>query len=681
MSILNNVMRKILFLLMMFVCLLPTASQSRKKVAVVLSGGGAKGVAHIRALKVIEDAGIPIDYVVGTSMGSIVGGLYSLGYSADQLDSLVQIQDWMFLLSDATHRKQKSLTRRESSDKYILSVPFDKTPQEALAGGVIKGKNIARLFSDLTEGYHDSIDFNTLPIPYACVAYNIVDGTEVDFRSGVLATAMRASMAIPGAFTPVRLGDKVLVDGGMVNNFPVDLAYKMGADVIIGVDVQNDLKGADELNDLGDVFGQLISLIMENKYAENVSNSDVYIKVKTTGYSAGSFNKNAIDTLLCRGHQAALAQWDNLMKLKTEVLGLPISYSPEPRMEKPLELNDTVEVIPELYPRDTPQNMLNFGARFDNETLASLMFNIHLSLNNKRRSVADFTVRLGNTSFAKLDYIFAINKNKTLHGVASYRYSYNDVDLFNRGERISNYSYRRHRANVRFMGSWHNIACSLGIQYDNFHYNNMLTLPSIPMPSSHSEEYFFSYRFDMQFDNYNERVYPTEGMRWNAGASLYTTDFWKYKGNPAIPIVNASWEMAYSPLSRFTILPMVYGRIGMKESLPFSLNNAIGGLAYGRYREQQMPFVGISYVDYVYPVMAVAALKLRQRMGSKQYLTFTSNYALSSKRIENIFTDERIFGCGLTYGYKSVIGPLEGTMYWSDRTDKIEFLLSLGYNF
>ena len=214
------------------------SQEQRKKVGVVLSGGGAKGMAHIKALKVIEEAGIPIDYIAGTSMGAIVGGLYAIGYTTEQLDSMVRKQDWTFLLSDRIKRSAMSLTDRERSEKYTVSIPFTKTPKDAATGGLMKGQNLANLFSDLTVGYHDSIDFNKLPIPFACVAANVVNGEQIVFHDGILSTAMRASMAIPGVFTPVRQDSMVLVDGGIVNNYPADVVKAMGADIIIGVDVQ-----------------------------------------------------------------------------------------------------------------------------------------------------------------------------------------------------------------------------------------------------------------------------------------------------------------------------------------------------------------------------------------------------------------------------------------------------------
>ena len=241
-------------------------ASGRPKVAVVLSGGGAKGTAHIGALKVIEEAGIPIDYVVGTSMGAIVGGLYSIGYTPQQLDSMVNAQNWKFLLSDAPNPKDVLLDDRLKSERYVLSIPFSLKSAAVSDAGIIKGKNLARLFSTLTEGYQDSVDFSRLPIPFACVSENLVNGSEVVFHEGILATSMRSSMSIPGVFAPVDLDGMVLVDGGMVNNYPVDVALAMGADYIIGVDVQSPLLKASELKSVKDIFGQIINLQGEKKY-------------------------------------------------------------------------------------------------------------------------------------------------------------------------------------------------------------------------------------------------------------------------------------------------------------------------------------------------------------------------------------------------------------------------------
>ena len=271
-------------------------STERPKVGVVLSGGGAKGVAHIGALKVIEELGIPVDIVVGTSMGSIIGGMYAIGYTPQQMDSLVRQQDWTFLLTDRVNRREQNMAVRKANETYLISVSPSSSLKKNLLGGSIRGENLSNMFSRLTIGYHDSIDFNKLPIPFACVAEDVASGKDVVFHSGVLATAMRSSMAIPAVFTPIRIDSMVLVDGGTVNNYPVDVARKMGADFVIGVDVQNNKRNSSQLNGAMDIINQLINLMGEESFKRNLEDTDAYIKVDVEGYNAASFSKEAIDT-------------------------------------------------------------------------------------------------------------------------------------------------------------------------------------------------------------------------------------------------------------------------------------------------------------------------------------------------------------------------------------------------
>ena len=221
-------------LLLVFSC---QASAQRKKVGLVLGGGGAKGAAEIGVLKVLEEADIPIDYIVGTSIGSIVGGLYSIGYNAHELDSLYRSQDWLFLLKDEVNRKDWTFLSREEREKYLLHVSLSGKKKPSLLSGAVAGQNIYNLFSNLTIGYHNVPSFSKLPIPFSCVAVDIVSGNEVILDSGSLPMAMRSSMSIPGVFLPVERGNGLLIDGGALNNFPADIVKKMGADILIGVDL------------------------------------------------------------------------------------------------------------------------------------------------------------------------------------------------------------------------------------------------------------------------------------------------------------------------------------------------------------------------------------------------------------------------------------------------------------
>ena len=469
------------------------SQEQRKKVGVVLSGGGAKGMAHIKALKVIEEAGIPIDYIAGTSMGAIVGGLYAIGYTTEQLDSMVRKQDWTFLLSDRIKRSAMSLTDRERSEKYTVSIPFTKTPKDAAAGGLMKGQNLANLFSDLTVGYHDSINFNKLPIPFACVAANVVNGEQIVFHDGILSTAMRASMAIPGVFTPVRQDSMVLVDGGIVNNYPADVVKAMGADIIIGVDVQNALKKADKLNSVPDILGQIVDITCQSNHEKNVDLTDTYIRVNVEGYSSASFTPAAIDTLMRRGEEAAKEQWNSLLALKKKI-GIAEDYTPKQHgpysslsnartvyvtdisfsgvevddkkwLMKKCNLKENSDITTQqieqaLYQlrgsqsyssasytlKETPEGYhlnfllqekyerrINLGIRFDSEEIASLLVNATADLKTHIPSRLALTGRLGKRYAARIDYTLEPMQQRNFN--FSYMFQYNDINSYEEGDR------------------------------------------------------------------------------------------------------------------------------------------------------------------------------------------------------------------------------------------------------
>ena len=370
-------------------------SRQRPRVAVVLSGGGAKGMAHIGVLKVLERAGIPVDIVTGTSMGSIVGGLYAVGWSAMQLDSLVRRQDWPFLLSDRAVYSSEDLEGRRLQSTYFFSKTL-RLRKSHLSGatGVIEGKNLMRLFRHLTAGYTDSMSFDSLPRRFACVATNIVDNTEYDFHSGVLAEAMRTSMSIPGVFTPVKKGDRVLVDGGLRNNYPADIARTMGAEYVIGVTVQGPPKTADDLVHGSAVLGQIVDVNCKNKYDDNLKLTDIAIRVDTRGYNAASFTPAAIDTLIRRGENEAMRHWDEIIALKHRlgITGNGLAPYLCPHAEALTPLNFSAPEDKATDPSDELQG--NLGVRFDNEEKVAMQLAGMWSSGRKPFRVAA-VIRLG----------------------------------------------------------------------------------------------------------------------------------------------------------------------------------------------------------------------------------------------------------------------------------------------
>lgn len=305
------------FLIVLFLIPLFTYSQAmrdRPKVGVVLSGGGAKGVAHISVLRAIEEAGVPVDYIAGTSMGAIIGGLYAMGYTTAELDSIVRCSDWDFLLSDRPPRKELSPFQRDWQEHFVLNIPLSKTMRPEMSG-FVHGRNLGNMLARLTVGYHDSISFDNLRIPFACVATNLANGEEVDMRSGVLASAIRASMAIPGVFTPVVSEGRTLVDGGLSNNFPVDVARRMGADIVIGATVQRAFSDTMPSAGMQGVVNQLVNISSRRKFEENISSCDVHIAVNAQGVGTMDFSPASIDTMFQRGYAEARAHWPDLLRI------------------------------------------------------------------------------------------------------------------------------------------------------------------------------------------------------------------------------------------------------------------------------------------------------------------------------------------------------------------------------
>jgi NTE family protein len=208
---------------------------SRPKIGLVLSGGGAKGFAHIGVLKVLEEQGIRPDYITGTSMGSIVAGLYSLGYSADQLETIISEADWNDILSDKITLKDIPIFEKDNYPGYPLQLSINEKGKLSLPSGMIKGQKIHSTLSKLVWSSHQYPVFDSLPIPFRCVATDIISGQAIVFENGNLADAMRASMSIPTVFTPIVTDTMMLIDGGVVKNFPVQECFDMGADIVIGV--------------------------------------------------------------------------------------------------------------------------------------------------------------------------------------------------------------------------------------------------------------------------------------------------------------------------------------------------------------------------------------------------------------------------------------------------------------
>ena len=722
----------------------------RKRVAVVLSGGGAKGMAHVGVLKVLEKAGIPIDIITGTSIGSIVGGLYSIGYNAHSLDSLVKTLDWGYVITDKENMINQSLSDRKKQYTYLFTTDKPVGKRNRNAGGLIKGKNLAELFQRLCSGYTDSLDFSRdLPIQFACVATNIMDNSEVVFHSGRLPQAMRASMSIPAVFSPVRIDDMVLVDGGMRNNYPVDIARKMGADIVIGVTLSGKQKTSEEITGTMSIVGQIIDMNCVNKYEENIAISDLHINVDPRSYSTASFSSAAVDSLVRYGEEEAMKHWDEIIALKKRI-GIDETFRPTilhplrpnvmterqrvnsytfenmtPQDERfirqkfhlqkvdsidaELELQLTTSMRVDLFYNTAECRLvpdgngvrvilsagsrrsmqLHAGVRFDSEENAAVLLGLDLPLKTAVPVNTDLMLRLGK--------LMMVRGEITVHPISftrpmfSYCYRRNDVDIYTNGDLDYNIRYNQIQAEllpVNFDLRHFNL--QMGLRWDYMHYRNKLgseTAKQVTLKNEH----FFTYIACLNYNSEDNWYFPTRGSRFKAEYAYVTNDFAKLNMRAddgttlgkkyGMSEVSANWRKSFSFNSRFTLQPLLYGRLLFGSVVPAVFGNTIGGDYFGHYVEQQMPFAGIGNIEYVDHQFVAAQLQAQQRIGSNNYILLRATAAQQSPWLKELLDYSTLLGGQIAYYYNTIAGPVGATIGYSNHTKEPYVFLNLGYEF
>lgn len=714
----------------------------RKKVGVVLSGGGAKGMAHIGVLKVLEKAGIPVDIVTGTSMGSIIGGLYAIGYNADALDSVARAQDWTYVISDKEDLRNQSLRDRLRQYTYVFTTGLTIGKRDMNAGGLIKGKNLAELFQHLCTGYTDSLDFSKdLPIPFACVATDIIDNSEVDFHSGRLPQAMRSSMSIPGAFSPVRIGEKVLVDGGLKNNYPADIAKQMGADIIIGVTVQGAPKTAEDLGGTMSIIGQIVDVNCKNKVEENLAITDLHMQVNTKGYGSASFSAAAIDTLIRRGEEEAMAHWDEIIALKKRI-GIGDSFRPvRLRPVSPQVMTEKLHVTNYTFENMTPQTemflrqkfhlskrdsidadlarqittcmrtdlfyqtaecrfvpekngvrviiaggnrktvQLHAGMRYDLEEHASLQVSADLPFNTTIPMNADLTLRLGKRIMVHGGW--TIHPRSFTRPTVTYTFRRNDMDVYMNGDHDFSILYHQHQAEVLPLNfDIKHFNLQIGLRWDYIKFREKLIADNSTIePQPLDNKHYISYRARAEYNSEDNWIFPTRGVRFKAEYAYLTDNFLKLNGHNGMNDVSANWRMSFTFGKRFTLQPMVYGRLTFGEEVPPVFGNIIGGDWFGHYIEQQVPFAGVGNMEVVKKQFIAVQLQAQQRIATNHYILFKLAAGQQADKLGDIFDESTLLGGQIAYYYNTIFGPIGASLGYSNRTKKPYFFLNLGYEF
>ena len=719
--------------------------QSRKKVGVVLSGGGAKGFAHIGALKVLEEAGIPIDYIAGTSMGAIIGGLYALGYSAADLDSIAKAQDWNNLLTDNVYRENLSPYLKENSNQYIVSLPYEvhvkeKKGKVSFPSGVVKGQNLNNLFLNLTLGFQDKMDFDKLPIPFGCVAANTRTGTEVDITKGVLAQAMRASMAIPGMFAPVETDSMLLIDGGVVNNYPVDLVRKMGADIVIGVIMPpNSKEGEKTRGTISEVISGLSNFMGKEKFNANVKNTDLLISADLYPYGMMDFERNAIDTIIIRGEKAAREKWDDLMTLKTE-LGLDRNYLPYREINNPYIKMDPLEIrnirfigITPDEEREIMRNIrignskitrkqletiasqiygtgffnsvhyeligkspfdlifrvekkdyktLNIGLRFDTDDIAAILANTTLRPTSSFNSLIDVTTRLSKNPYLLVD--FHINRGIFYRGGIDYKIGRTEIDIFNRGNRSYSFGVTQNSVNLNFSEFYfRNMKLHLGVNFDNYYFFSTLANDVEFQKVGLNNKLYINYFLQGIFDNLDKSYFPTKGHYFSFRYSLLTDNFYRFKDNNPINVLNLNMMKPIKIGHQIYITPQITGRTILNggDSIPTIYRNYAGGKYDSHYLTQQISLPGAGGMEVMEKSILKFQANIRYEFTSNQSIYTDIHLLTQHDKPLKILQGQYFVGINAGYSYMTPLGPLSIEAGYSQLTRKVHAFLGIGYHF
>lgn len=747
----------------------------RPTVALVLSGGGAKGAAHVGVIEYIEELGIPVDMVLGTSMGGLVGGLYALGYTVPEMDSLMRNMDWNWALSDKLSREYVSYSDSKYKEKYLLAIPFyyerdyykmkladehrfdDIRRHEvlhigadneggadmlknnllgSLPSGYIYGQNVSNLISSLTIGYQDSTDFQSFPIPFACVATDMVSGKAKIWHSGKMNTAMRSTMSIPGIFAPVRTEGMVLVDGGMRDNYPTALAREMGADIIIGVDLSQDKRSYMQVNNIGDIIGQGIDMLGMDAFEKNVQIPDVKIKPYLPEYNMMSFSKQAIDTIIVRGRQAAEAQ-DSLLRMvavktagtyKAEHKPKAFDFHADSLMIDEIEIKgvlakeklllmDRMNLVPgqkisreglddmvariygthcydyvtyELLGSEEPFKLvinckkgpvhqLGIGVRADTEEIVSVLVNLGINVHRLHGHSFDLTGKISANPYVQAKWSYDVPQIPTVNASASFRWT--NMGMLNFGTNNLSLNFFNARQEVYLSNmKWKFLDVRGGLRNDIFNIRNIKSSQIIDdYDTSNLSNDFVSLFVDGRTDTFDDGYFPTKGV--NAGVSYA----WTFAGIPDMihnfHTLQADAKVVVPGSDGFAFIPSFNCRFLMGRDIPLAYFNAIGGSLPGRFVDQQLPFIGVTNLVAMENIMTMFRTDFRFTLARNHYLTGIINYVRSSDTFMEYGKGMGNFGAGVEYSFDTIFGPFSANIHWSDFTGKVGMYLSAGFNF
>ena len=714
-----------LFLLLASISL--EAQNKDLKIGLVFSGGGAKCMAQIGALKVIEEAGIEIDYVGGTSMGAIIGAMYSLGYSAAEIEQYLGSVNWDALLNNTIPRNRLSFFDRKANSRYLLHFPIDSN-----GVNVPKGLNFAQYImkelSTITQQSYPYLSFDELPIPFFCVATNLESGNLRVFEQGRLIDALRASSAFPSLFTPYFFEDSLYIDGGVLNNYPVQVMAEKDLDYIIGVDMQDYLNNREDLNSIARVLEQTSGFLNAKNRGASKELTDIWITPKIPW--AGITTFESFQEIVDAGEAEARTHWEDLVALAQRDAPLnKLSEKATPLQEfyvQSIQVNGLESLTPEfvkgklrvrenricavarlergldqlygtsyftnvdytLVPADTGYilninlkekdyfQQLNAGINFSDDFNAALLLNYtnrKLLFKNSRLSI---DLALGDMPRGEISYFVDRGFIPTLGiKLRSYRFRYSD---FENREAVNEKIYQDYSLDLFLQSTWRDAyAVGGGIQVEDIRINRNFDLSN----DVDFQKGFINYYGFIDFDSFDDADFPSEGIQLNARYRIIAEREGFEVFREASSILDLNFKQAIGLGSHWSMTFQMFGAttIGPGLDEPYQIHLGSQGQSYINYIQ---PFVGYRFMELIGSSSLCLRSDFRYEPFKNHFLQLKVNYGRLESSFEDLFqSDILLDGYSIGYSYRSLIGPLEINLAGSTNHPDLYAYVRLGFWF
>ena len=720
----------LVFILILYVTIVTaqTNSGKRPKIGLVLSGGGAKGIAHIGVLKELEKRNIKPDYIVGTSFGALVAGLYAIGYSPEKMEEIILTNDWDYLINDVIKRKNLLIGQGNKNKNSLLNLPLDGI-KPGLSSGLYTGQNILTFFEITCKEYNREFNFDSLPIPFRCIATNIETGEEKVFDKGVLPHVLRASMSIPSIFSPFEIDGELYVDGGLVNNFPTDVVKQMGADIIIGVDVGAVLYKKEEIKTILQILDQSSSFYNARISEKNKKLCDIYIRPNIDGISAMGFDEVA--EIIKRGAESTVISMPDIESVlkkqqyqypeikhtiksdSVNLLSVFVNTNSNNKkntksikklvrgklnLKSPLTISssDLADKINQVYgshyfeqvsaqfePLDSlyamtltvtekTENNFNIGARFDQTYGVNILLRAEFRNLLIYGSLLELEGVIGQSPHA--GYRYTTDRGAMIGFGSSLNYDYFNVFTYQDNKIFSTYNFRRGAVDLfihSHLGNFNRIV--LGGELSVFTFSTNQTFADL----KDLHTYYFNTFFAYVVDTWDDAYYPNKGFRVKFRGDLI--------GAENYTIHTHGWLRASKVTSISSKLKIItegfvgLATIGVDTTM---FRYEIGGMENNRMQWYNS-FPGLRFLEHGSNNVWIAKISPRYEFLKNNYLTYTFAFAAMDNDTKKLFTNaDRFFtGMSLKYGFNSMFGPLEISVDYSLQTYQNHIFVSLGYWF